>query len=135
MTLNSLPHRPFRTQGELKPVPLNPIASPAGFAKSRAAPRKPYARQPGFRLAAYNAGMTKEALELLQKALTLSEEERAKLAGSLIESLDAEDEKAASEAWDREISRRVADLDSGKAQTIPWEEVQRRISAKLSHDE
>lgn len=79
--------------------------------------------------------MTKEALELLQKALTLSEEERAKLAGSLIESLDAEDEKAASEAWDREISRRVADIDSGKAQTIPWEEVQRRISAKLSHDE
>jgi hypothetical protein len=33
--------------------------------------------------------MTQEASELLQKALALSEKERAELAGSLIESLDA----------------------------------------------
>lgn len=79
--------------------------------------------------------MTREALELLQKALALSEEERAKLAGSLIESLDAEGEESVTEAWEREISRRIAELDAGTAQTIPWAEVQRRIAAKLSHGE
>ena len=78
--------------------------------------------------------MTREALELLQRALSLPEEERAKLAGSLIESLDGEGEEVVNEARNQEISRRIADLESGRAQTIPWEEVQRRISARLSHD-
>ena len=35
----------------------------------------------------YNSFMTQQASELLQKALSLSEEERAELAGSLIESV------------------------------------------------
>jgi hypothetical protein len=39
--------------------------------------------------------MTQQASELLQKALSLSEEERAELAGSLIESLDAGVDEAA----------------------------------------
>jgi putative addiction module component (TIGR02574 family) len=36
-------------------------------------------------------------------------------------------------AWDQEIARRIDELDSGKAKTIPWEEVQRRIAAKLKN--
>jgi hypothetical protein len=43
----------------------------------------------------------KQASELLQKALSLSEEERAELAGSLIESLDATVDEAAEAAWIR----------------------------------
>ncbi|MGH9636565.1 MAG: addiction module protein [Candidatus Angelobacter sp.] len=35
-------------------------------------------------------------------------------------------------AWDQEIARRIDELDSGKAKTIPWDEVQRRIAAKLN---
>jgi putative addiction module component (TIGR02574 family) len=35
-------------------------------------------------------------------------------------------------AWQEEIASRIADLDSGKAKTIPWEEVRRRISSKLT---
>jgi putative addiction module component (TIGR02574 family) len=77
--------------------------------------------------------MTQRASELLQKALSLSEEERAELAGSLIESLDATVDQAAEAAWNEEIARRIADLDSGKAKTIPWEVVRSRISSKLSH--
>ncbi|MBZ5492703.1 MAG: addiction module protein [Acidobacteriia bacterium] len=36
-------------------------------------------------------------------------------------------------AWDDEIARRIEELDSGKAKTIPWDEVRRRIAAKLNH--
>ncbi|HYL86019.1 MAG TPA: addiction module protein [Candidatus Angelobacter sp.] len=76
--------------------------------------------------------MTQQASELLQKALSLSEEERAELAGSLIESLDATVDQAteAAAAWNQEIAQRIKDLDSGKAKTIPWEVVRSRMSSK-----
>jgi len=79
--------------------------------------------------------MTHEASDLLKKALALPAEERAELAGSLLESLDdvQDDPKAVEAAWNVEITRRIADLDSGKAKTIPWEEVRHRISSKLTH--
>jgi putative addiction module component (TIGR02574 family) len=77
--------------------------------------------------------MTQHARDLLQKALSLSEEERADLACSLMESLDAAVDAGAESAWNEEISRRIAELDSGKAKTVPWDEVQRRISSRLKH--
>ena len=80
----------------------------------------------------YNDPMTQQASELLQKALSLSEEERAELAGSLIESLEATVDEAAEAAWNEEVARRIEDLDSGKAKTIPWEVVRSRISSKFA---
>lgn len=79
--------------------------------------------------------MTHDATELLKRALALNAEERAELAGSLLESLDGvhDDPEAVEAAWNQEIARRIADLDSGKAKTIPWEEVRRRTSTKLAH--
>jgi putative addiction module component (TIGR02574 family) len=79
--------------------------------------------------------MTQDATELLKRALALSEDERAELAGSLLESLDGapEDPAAVEAAWNEEIARRIEDLDSGKAKTVPWGEVRERISSKLSH--
>jgi putative addiction module component (TIGR02574 family) len=74
---------------------------------------------------------SKQASELLQKALSLSEEERAELAGSLIESLDATVDESAEAAWNQEIARRIEDLDCGEAKTVPWKEVRSRISSKL----
>jgi putative addiction module component (TIGR02574 family) len=79
----------------------------------------------------YNPSVTQEADELLKKALTLPPNDRATLAGSLIDSLDETDESSAQTAWNDEIARRIDELDSGKAKTIPWDEVQRRIAAKL----
>jgi len=78
--------------------------------------------------------MTQEATELLKKALTLSPEERAQLVDSLLESLDEprEDPAVVEAAWNDEIARRMADLDSGKVKTVPWEEVRQRASAKLT---
>jgi len=71
--------------------------------------------------------MTQQAFDLLQKALSLSEEERADLACSLMESLDAAVEERPEKAWNEEIDRRLADLDSGKAKTVPWDEIRRRM--------
>jgi putative addiction module component (TIGR02574 family) len=77
--------------------------------------------------------VTQEADDLLKKALTLSPQDRATLAGSLIESLDEAEELSVQNAWNDEIARRIEDLDSGKAKTIPWDEVRREIAAKLQN--
>jgi putative addiction module component (TIGR02574 family) len=78
--------------------------------------------------------MTQEANELLKKALALPAEDRATLAGSLINSLDTVADASAEEAWNDEIASRFDELDSGKARTVPWAEVRRRVSAKFGDD-
>jgi putative addiction module component (TIGR02574 family) len=65
--------------------------------------------------------MSTHVTELFAKASILSDEERATLAGLLIESLESEVDSDVEEAWRVEIERRVAELDSGTAQTVPWE--------------
>jgi putative addiction module component (TIGR02574 family) len=76
--------------------------------------------------------MTQEAAELLKKALSLPVAERADLAGSLIGSLDEAQDEAVAAAWDEEVARRMADIDSGKVKTAPWEEVREKLSSGLS---
>ena len=70
--------------------------------------------------------MTQEANELLQKALTLPEQERAELAGRLIASLDDSVDPEVEEAWQQEVVRRLHEVQSGKSKPIPWEEVQQK---------
>ncbi len=77
--------------------------------------------------------MTEKTSHLLQQALALSEEERADLASSLLDSLVPTVDENAAAAWDQEIARRIADLDSGKVKTIPWHEVRGRMLSKLSN--
>lgn len=77
--------------------------------------------------------MTQRSLELLNQALALTEEERADLAASLLDSLDGPRDEDAEVVWQEEISKRISDLDSGKAKTIPWEDVQKEVSALLRH--
>lgn len=75
--------------------------------------------------------MTRDANDLLKKALELPEQDRAALAGFLIDSLDMPVDSSAEEAWNDEIARRIEELESGKAKTIPWDRVRQRIAAKL----
>ena len=75
--------------------------------------------------------MTKEANELLQRALTLSDSERAELAGNLMASLDTVVDEDVDAAWQAEVSRRWRDIQSGKVKTIPWGEVQRKGNTLL----
>ena len=58
---------------------------------------------------------------------------RAVIAGSLLESLnDAPADEGVEAAWSEEIKRRIEEIDSGKVQMIPYEEVRRRLAARLS---
>ena len=71
--------------------------------------------------------MSTLAEELYRKALELEERERAALAARLIESLDTEREEGVEAAWLAEVERRMEELDSGKVQSIPWDEVRARL--------
>jgi putative addiction module component (TIGR02574 family) len=75
--------------------------------------------------------MTHDATELLKRALALPSEERAELAGSLLESLDgADDDPAGVEAaWSEEIARRIEELDSGKVKTVSLDTFRRKLSS------
>jgi putative addiction module component (TIGR02574 family) len=75
--------------------------------------------------------MTPEVSKLLERALTLSVEEQEALADSLISNLGGKVDEGVMAAWDAEIARRIEELDSGKAKTIPWEQVRKRNLAKL----
>ena len=74
----------------------------------------------------YNLGMMQEAQELLKKALSLPEKERADLAGSLIGSLDDAVDENTEAAWQEEVVRRLEEIRSGKVKTASWDEVQQK---------
>jgi len=71
--------------------------------------------------------MTRETSQLIEEAMKLPAEARAAIAGSLLESLEGPMDEGVEEAWAHEIERRLEELDSGKAKTIPWSEVRRQI--------
>jgi putative addiction module component (TIGR02574 family) len=75
--------------------------------------------------------MTQETQNLLQKALALTENERAESARTLISSLETVVDQDVDAAWQQEIIRRADDLRLGKAVTIPWEEVKKKGSTLL----
>ncbi len=60
--------------------------------------------------------------ELSRKARALAPEERVRLAEELLATVQEVDPDVEA-AWDEEIRRRIADVDSGKAKLIPAEEV------------
>jgi putative addiction module component (TIGR02574 family) len=76
--------------------------------------------------------MTDKAKQLLDHALTLSEEDRAEIAGTLIESLEPAPDADVDAAWRREVARRVEALDPGVADTVPWEQVRDELFSRLS---
>jgi len=78
--------------------------------------------------------MSRDAAEILKDALALPAEARAALADSLLESIDAEVDADAEAAWQSEIQRRVAELDSKAVTTIPWAEVRSRLMATLRNE-
>ena len=79
----------------------------------------------------YNIRMSQEVTDLLKKALALTVEERAQLAGSLLESLDdtSEDPASVEAAWNEEIARRMEDMDSGRVKPVSLEEFRRKLSS------
>jgi len=66
--------------------------------------------------------MTEAVAEILSRIDSLSQKERAELARAFLRSLEPEEEDVA-EAWDAELSRRVAKIHSGQAAGKPAEQV------------
>jgi putative addiction module component (TIGR02574 family) len=69
--------------------------------------------------------------KLRSEALMLPEAERAELAHALVKSLDAPAEENVTEAWDKEILRRLAEIDAGTAKLVDREEFRRRMQERL----
>ncbi|HWO26207.1 MAG TPA: addiction module protein [Kofleriaceae bacterium] len=65
--------------------------------------------------------------EVFEAALALSDDDRAKLAEKLIESLDGELDPDAETAWAAEIDRRLARIDAGQSSSLSMDEALARL--------
>ena len=61
--------------------------------------------------------------EMTTEALALPVEARAFLVEKLLESLDEQEDFSISEAWMKEITKRSREIDEGRVQGIPAEQV------------
>jgi putative addiction module component (TIGR02574 family) len=61
----------------------------------------------------------------------LSEPERAELAHALVTSLDGTPDGDSGDSWDREIVRRLGEIDAGTAKLIDRDEFRRRMRSRL----
>ncbi len=78
--------------------------------------------------------MSTEALELLRlQVLTLPEQERAELAHDLIQSLDVPSDEGVEEAWEREILRRIDQIESGQAKLLNRAEFKRKMKVSIAN--
>ena len=73
--------------------------------------------------------MDVEALE--REALKLPAEDRARLAGELLDSLDELPPQEIDRLWLEEASRRAAQIDAGEVQLVSAEDVDRKARALL----
>jgi putative addiction module component (TIGR02574 family) len=75
--------------------------------------------------------MEPNAEAVLRKALTLPESDRAEIAGALLESIQPGKDMDVEAEWRQEVAARVAALDAGEVETVPWEEVRDRLFVRL----
>ncbi|HXL82026.1 MAG TPA: addiction module protein [Pyrinomonadaceae bacterium] len=71
--------------------------------------------------------MAAELTQLFREAMELEDNDRATLAGLLIESLEGPEDPDVEKAWAAEVERRWQEIESGKVKTIPWEEVKQTL--------
>ena len=75
--------------------------------------------------------MTDPVADLSQRAKELAPEDRARLAEELLASLEGELEPDVAAAWDAELVKRIADVDSGAVKLLPADEVFERVRRSL----
>lgn len=68
--------------------------------------------------------------KLLEEALLLPADERARLVEKLFQSLNLPTEAEINRLWVEEAERRVSQIEEGKVELIPGEQVFARIRAK-----
>jgi len=69
--------------------------------------------------------------KLLNSALALPEGERLELAEALLAASEPPAPGLTGDAWLAELHRRSAEIDAGTAPLAPWQEVKRRVRARL----
>jgi putative addiction module component (TIGR02574 family) len=73
--------------------------------------------------------MSAQAERILDEALALPEQDRTELALRLLDSV-GEPEEEVDKAWIEEAKRRLAEIQRGDVQTVPWSEARARIFAR-----
>ena len=81
----------------------------------------------------YNTQMPRDLRNVFREAFDLPENDRATLAGLLIESLEGPPDAAVEEEWAMEAERRWQEIDRGEVQTISWEEVRAKLFRRGSN--
>ena len=75
----------------------------------------------------YTQNMSQSEAKVLKEAMALPPKRRARIAVSLLESLDDEVDMDVEEAWKEEVARRVQDLKSGAVTAVSWDEARTAI--------
>ena len=75
--------------------------------------------------------MPDEVTELAERGRALAPEDRERLVDLLLESLPGSSVQEIEAAWELEIGRRDAEIESGKVALVPDEEVVSRLRAEL----
>jgi len=71
--------------------------------------------------------MSRAVQDLYDKASELPPQDRAELAGLLLESLEEGRDEGVEEAWAAEIERRMAEYRAGRVKTLSWQEVRAHL--------
>ncbi len=70
---------------------------------------------------------------VLSAAQELPDSDRLRLIDALWDSVPRDSEAQFSDEWAREIERRVAELDAGSAQTVPWSQIRDEALERIGH--
>ncbi len=74
--------------------------------------------------------MGNELNGILEKVLNMPQQQRAFLAGQLIDSLEPQMDMDIETAWQNEIHKRVLQAKEGAVTFMPWEEARRRLKGE-----
>jgi len=75
--------------------------------------------------------MMTAAHTLRDAVLQLPEEDRAWLAAEILASLEGPADAGVEAAWEEEIDRRVAEIESGAVELLDWQVVKAQLAEKL----
>jgi putative addiction module component, TIGR02574 family len=75
--------------------------------------------------------MARDLRTQFREVFALPEQERATLAGLLIESIEGAPDSALEEEWSIEAERRWREIETGEVQAIPWEEVRAKLFQRV----
>jgi len=76
--------------------------------------------------------MATEMDKVIERALSLSGQERLFVARRILESVEPEASEEVERAWEEEIIQRIEKIDSGSANGRSWEEIKKDFDARFT---